>query len=168
MKPLLIVDGYNVIGAWALVEQKAWSLEESRRQLQLRLEEYAAFLGSEAVLVFDGTKSERLVRSREMEGDVQVIFTRHGETADQYIERLCDLQPRHREVRVVTNDSTEQMVVLGRGAARMAVRELLHEMGQARARQRAQLEKPPVKRDLLIGRLPKNQQAILEKMRRGE
>jgi len=167
MKPLLIVDGYNVIGAWELAARKRWAFEECRERLTVRLEEYAAYHGCETWLVFDGTKSERRVRSMETRGAVRVVYTRHGETADQYIERLCDEQPRHREVRVATNDSVEQLVILGRGAARVPARELLREMEQAQDAQRARIGPPAVKRDLLIHRLPKEQAEALEKMRRG-
>ena len=34
MKPLLIVDGYNVIGAWSEAEKKGWPLAESRDRLK--------------------------------------------------------------------------------------------------------------------------------------
>lgn len=168
MKPLLVVDGYNVIGAWELAAKKGWTFEECRNQLTMRLEEYGAFSGEAVVLVFDGTKSERLMRSRERMGDVEIVYTRHGETADQYIERLCDEQPRYRAVRVATNDAVEQTIVLGRGASRVTARELLREIAQARAKQRAHIEAPQAKRNLLIGRLPKDQQEKLERMRRGE
>lgn len=168
MKPLLVVDGYNVIGAWELSRQKRWNIEESRDQLARRLEEYAAFHGCEVVLVFDGTRSDRRIRSEEQTGAVKTIFTRQAETADQYIERLCDGQPRHREVRVATNDSVEQTVILGRGAGRMPVRELLREVAQARSAQQARIGNPALKKSPLIQRLPAHQQAILEKMRRGQ
>jgi predicted RNA-binding protein with PIN domain len=167
MNPLLVVDGYNIIGAWELAAQKGWSFEECRAQLLARLEEYAAYHALAAVLVFDGTRSERLVRSEEQVGAVRVVYTRHGETADQYIERLCDGQPRHREVRVATSDAVEQTVILGRGASRLPARELLREMAQARAAQRAQIERPRLKYSPLIGRLPQEQQEALERMRRG-
>lgn len=169
MKPLLVVDGYNVIGAWELAAKKGWSFEECREQLTVRLEEYAAFHGCEVILVFDGTRSERLLRSHETRGAVEIVFTRHGEIADQYIERLCDGQPRYREVRVATSDNVEQTVILGRGATRLPSRELLREMAQAHAAQRDQISRLPVaKSNMLISRLPKPQRDALEKMRRGE
>lgn len=169
MKPLLVVDGYNVIGAWELAAKKGWSFEECREQLTTRLEEYAAFHGCEVVLVFDGTRSERLLRSHETRGAVEIVFTRHGEIADQYIERLCDGQPRYREVRVATSDNVEQTVILGRGATRLPSRELLREMAQAHAAQRDQISRmPAAKSNMLISRLPKPQRDALEKMRRGE
>ena len=169
MKPLLVVDGYNVIGAWEMAAKKGWSFEECREQLTARLEEYAAFHGCEVVLVFDGTRSERLLRSHETRGAVEIVFTRHGEIADQYIERLCDGQPRYREVRVATSDNVEQTVILGRGATRLPSRELLREMAQAHAAQRDQISRmPAAKSNMLISRLPKPQRDALEKMRRGE
>ena len=169
MKPLLVVDGYNVIGAWELAAKKGWSFEECREQLTVRLEEYAAFHGCEVILVFDGTRSERLLRSHETRGAVEVVFTRHGEIADQYIERLCGQQPRWREVRVATSDNVEQTVILGRGATRLPSRELLREMAQAHAAQRDQISRmPAAKSNMLISRLPKPQRDALEKMRRGE
>ena len=169
MKPLLVVDGYNVIGAWELAAKKGWSFEECREQLTVRLEEYAAFHGCEVILVFDGTRSERLLRSHETRGAVEIVFTRHGEIAAQYIERLCDGQPRYREVRVATSDNVEQTVILGRGATRLPSRELLREMAQAHAAQRDQISRmPAAKSNMLISRLPKPQRDALEKMRRGE
>ncbi len=168
MIPLLVVDGYNVIGAWELGKKKKWTFEEYRERLILRLEEYAAYHGFEVALIFDGTKSERLIRSEDRQGAVRVVYTRHGETADQYIERLCDGQPRHREVRVATNDSVEQTIILGRGAIRVPVRELLQEMANAHAMQRAQIERPSVKSNPLIAHLSEQQQEAFEKMRRGQ
>lgn len=168
MIPLLVVDGYNVIGAWQLAKKKKWTFEECRERLILRLEEYAAYHGFEVAIVFDGTKSERLIRSEDQQGAVHVVYTRHGETADQYIERLCDGQPRHREVRVATNDSVEQTIILGRGATRVPVRELLQEMASAHAVQRSQIEKPPIKAHPLMAHLSESQQEALEKMRRGQ
>lgn len=100
---------------------------------------------------------------------MEIVFTRHGEIADQYIERLCDGQPRYREVRVATSDNVEQTVILGRGATRLPSRELLREMAQAHAAQRDQISRLPVaKSNMLISRLPKPQRDALEKMRRGE
>ena len=168
MKPLLVIDGYNVIGAWELAAKKRWSFERCREELQSRVAEYAAFHDFEVVLVFDGTRSGRLTRSKEKTGDLLVVYTRQAETADQYIERLCDVQPKYREIRVATNDAVEQTVVLGRGAARMPARELLREMAQAHAAQREVLARTPIKQSTLISRLPKEQQEILEKMRRGK
>lgn len=43
MKPLLIVDGYNVIGAWKEAEKKHWDVDEARDRLMHLLEDYAGY-----------------------------------------------------------------------------------------------------------------------------
>lgn len=132
MKPLLIVDGYNVIGAWSEAEKKGWSLDESRDRLMRQLEDYAGFSGEEILLVFDGYQSERTTTTEEKHGDLTLIFTRHGETADSYIERAAAQTPRYRELRVATSDGLEQSQVLSSGAIRMTSRELLRELREMR------------------------------------
>lgn len=132
MKPLLIVDGYNVIGAWSEAEKKGWSLDESRDRLMRQLEDYAGFSGEEILLVFDGYQSERTTTTEEKHGDLTLVFTRHGETADSYIERAAAQTPRYRELRVATSDGLEQSQVLSSGAIRMTSRELLRELREMR------------------------------------
>ena len=75
MKPLLIVDGYNVIGAWSEAEKNGWSLDESRDRLMRQLEDYAGFSGEEILLVFDGYQSERTTTTEEKHGDLTLVFT---------------------------------------------------------------------------------------------
>lgn len=132
MKPLLYVDGYNIIGAWGEAERHAWPLDECRDRLAHLLEDYAGYTGQEVWLVFDGHRAERAVRSVEERDGLTVVFTKHGETADQFIERMCQLLPRYREARVATSDGLEQTLILGRGATRLSARELLRELNSER------------------------------------
>ena len=135
---LLVVDGYNVLNAWRSDLKSAETLADAREELARRLQDYAGFSGQKIILVMDAWLSDRRARTEEVTGPLTVVFTRKGETADHYIERLCD-EYAHRveigqvELRVATSDGVEQMVVLGRGAIRMSARELLMEMEQVRA-----------------------------------
>lgn len=169
MKPLLIVDGYNVIGAWKTAAAKGWSLDESRDRLIRMLENYCGFSGQEALLVFDGYRSERKVRTEEKRGPVTVVFTLQDETADSYIERCAAQVPKYREFRVATSDGLEQSQVLSTGAVRMTSRELLLEMrnvsGSGMSSHEAAARNPAGNR--LSGRLPKDAYDRLEKLRRG-
>ena len=97
-----------------------------------QLEDYAGFSGEEILLVFDGYQSERTTTTEEKHGDLTLIFTRHGETADSYIERAAAQTPRYRELRVATSDGLEQSQVLSSGAIRMTSRELLRELREMR------------------------------------
>ena len=120
MKPLLLVDGYNVIGAWSVPKAERLTIEESRERLVHMIADYAGFSGEEVVVVFDGHYTDRTTRSHMNAHGVEVVFTRHGESADNYIEAACAAAPRWRSVRVATSDAIEQTVTLGRGAVRIS------------------------------------------------
>lgn len=168
MKPLLIVDGYNVIGAWREAERFSWSLDESRDRLLRLLEDYSGYAGEEIVLVFDGYQSDRKQRTEETFADLTLVFTCHGETADSYIERLVAQTPKYRTVRVATSDGLEQSQVLATGATRMTSRELLRELKQLRTTGlEAHQHQSLGRKQNLAGRLPQDMLQRLEKLRRG-
>lgn len=169
MKPLLIVDGYNVIGAWKEAAEHGWSMDESRDRLLRMLEDHAGYVGEDVVLVFDGYMSDRRTRSEDIYGAVTLVFTMKDETADSYIERLVAKTPKYRQVRVATNDGLEQSQVLATGAIRMTARELLIELKHARSTGQAVMEREKTHnlRNPIAGRLSPETLATLEKMRRG-
>ena len=133
MKPLLYVDGYNVIGAWPEANRSQWPLDECRDRLIHLLEDYAGYTGQEVWLVFDGYRADRATRTVDERAGLTVVYTRHGETADHFIERSCQQLPRYREARVATSDGVEQTITLGRGATRLSARELWREIHAARS-----------------------------------
>ena len=167
MKPILYVDGYNVIGAWPEAERENWPLDESRDRLIHLLEDYAGYSGQEVVLVFDGHHSERPIATVESLATLTVVYTRHGQTADQYIEYACGRLPVYREARVATSDHLEQTMILGRGATRLSSRELLWELSQIRSHGRAKhaTAKPETRASLFSG-LSEEQRERLERIRR--
>jgi len=129
---VLIVDGYNVINARKALRGPA-ALGDARDALLKDLTDYAGWSGQQVILVFDAWMSDRAARTEERRGPVTVVYTRKGEIADRYIERLCDdfaqdILDRRVEVRVASSDALEQTIVLGRGAVRMSARELMYEM----------------------------------------
>ncbi len=169
MKALLIVDGYNVIGAWKEAEKQGWTMDEARDRLQHLLQDYSGYTGEEVVLVFDGYQSDKRLTTEEAHGDLTLVFTKHGETADAYIERLVAQKPKYRSARVATNDSAEQAMVLGSGASRMTARELLRELRQMRQAGYDEHASPrTLHRSSLASRLPRDVQEALERLRRGQ
>jgi uncharacterized protein len=167
MNPLLFVDGYNVIGAWREMQRNPIPIGEARDRLIALLEDYAGYTAQDVVLVFDGHLGDRALASVEERHLLTVVFTRHGQTADQYIERACSQTPSYREVRVATSDHLEQTMILGRGATRLSSRELWQEL----AAQRSQLHSrhvatpAPATTPLLSG-LSDEQKLELERIRR--
>lgn len=126
MKPLLIVDGYNIIGYRdrSVMAGDAKTLDEHRDRLKEHLQDYAGYTDEEVILVFDGYQSDRLYRSEEKYGNLTVVFTKHGETADSYIERITAKIPPYQEVRVATSDALEQSQIFSTGAIRVSAKEL--------------------------------------------
>ncbi len=169
MKPLLIVDGYNVIGAWREAAKKRYTIDEARDKLTHKLAEYSGYRGLEVVLVFDGYRSDKRNTTLEKVGPVTVVYTRHGETADSYIERLAVQSPRYRTIRVATSDGAIQNMALGAGATRITSRELLIELEQAhQSGYVAYTKEQPLSRNPLMERLPADIREKLERARRGE
>ena len=168
MKPLLLVDGYNVIGAWDVPRKERLPIEEARDRLVHLIADYAGFSGEEVIVVFDGHYTDRPVRSQSIVHGVQVVFTKHAESADNYIEAQCEAAPKWRQVRVASSDSVEQTIALGRGAVRISSREFLMELTQVRSVGRVRMKEEKVSRGDIFSRLPPHQREIFERMRRGE
>ena len=45
MKPLLLVDGYNVIGAWNVPREEHLTIEQARERLVHLIDDYAGYSG---------------------------------------------------------------------------------------------------------------------------
>ena len=167
MKPLLLVDGYNVIGAWSVPKAEHLTIEESRDRLVHMIADYAGFSGEEVVVVFDGHYTDRTTRSRSVVHGVEVVFTKHAESADNFIEAQCEQAPRWRQVHVVTRDAVEQTVTMGRGAVRISSREFLLQLTQTRASGRKRMKEEKISRGDIFSRLPPHQREIFDRMRKG-
>ena len=76
MKPLLLVDGYNVIGAWDVPRSEHLSIDEARERLVHLVADYAGYSGEEVIVVFDGHYTDRTMRSHTTMHGVEVIFTK--------------------------------------------------------------------------------------------
>ena len=168
MQNILLVDGYNMIGAWKeLRSLRDENFEDARDRLVELMAEYKAVKGWRVIIVFDA----HLVPGTEqlyIQHDVEVIFTRKNETADERIEKLStDLKGRKIQIHVATSDMTEQNVVFGHGALRKSARELEIEMeiiqsNISRKVKETQSEKPSRRINL-----PDDIAVTLEKWRRG-
>ena len=52
--------------------------------------------------------------------NLYVVYTKEAETADMYIEKATHEIARRYRTRVVTSDTTEQLIILGNGALRVS------------------------------------------------
>ena len=128
----IIVDGYNIIFAWEDLAQLAKAdLEQARKKLCDMLSNYAGFKKCYLVLVFDGWKVKGNLGEKTQYHNIQVVYTREGETGDAYIESLVAKIGTNYAVRVATSDSLVQLSSLRSGVLRMSARELREEIEMA-------------------------------------
>lgn len=169
MEQILLVDGYNVIGAWPeLSFLKDRDLEAARDKLIEWMAEYQSYTGYRVVVVFDA-QFVRGVKRKSKKHQVEVVFTHEDETADEYIEqKAIEWKNTRTQIIVATSDYTEQWAIFGQGALRISSRELLFEIQEMSK----QIEKK-IKR--IQEKMPKSNLNLdsdiisqLEKWRRGE
>lgn len=125
----LIIDGYNLIFAWDKLKRLAeHELGHARDTLIHVMCNYRGFKKCNLILVFDAYKRRDNEGSIEQIGGITVVYTKERQTADAYIERSTYALTDKHDVRVVTSDYDEQLIVLGHGAARVPTREFIDEV----------------------------------------
>ena len=128
----IIVDGYNVIFAWEhLANQAKTDLDAARRQLCDSLSSYAGFTKCRLVVVFDGYKQKGSIGEKSQFHNIQVVYTREGQTADRYIEELAAQIGSSYAVKVASSDALVQLSSFRSGVLRMSARELHEEVENA-------------------------------------
>ena len=167
-KDILLVDGYNIIGAWPeLRELKYLKLVEARDRLIDLLAEYQAYKGWRVILVFDAYLVPG-IENKERRSNVEIVFTRENETADERIERLVsELSGRRVQLHVATSDYTEQWLIFGQGALRISARELEIEMQEIEKVITTKVKKIQEERPFSKIPLSREVAEVFEKWRRG-
>src|SRR5690625_4830031 len=129
MRDVLVVDGYNIIGAWdELKELTKTDMAQARDRLIELMADYQAYSGYKVIIVYDAhyVKGKGSIMKSY---DVEIIYTREKETADECIERIVtQYKTVANQVYVATSDHLEQRVIFGRGALRKSARELFIEL----------------------------------------
>lgn len=128
-KDFIIVDGYNLIFAWdELKALAAENLDLARSRLMDYLSNFCGFTKAELVLVFDGFRTPGNPGSRDEYHNIKVAFTKDGETADAFIEKLADEIGRNYRVRVITSDNLIRLSALRSGVLRTSSAEFIGEI----------------------------------------
>ena len=111
----LIVDGHSVIFAWPeLRKLHARRSSLARESLIKQLRDYQDWTGVHVVVVFDG--KGRKVDASSDPGEVQIFYSRSGQSADAIIERLASKYAKRHELVVATSDLMEAETVHACGA----------------------------------------------------
>ena len=116
MRPeYLIVDGHSVIFAWPELRQlHARRTSLAREALTKKLRDYQDWTGTHVAVVFDGKGPTVNVTSDP--GEIQIFYSRAGQTADSVIERLASKYAGRFRLLVATSDVLEQETASASGA----------------------------------------------------
>ena len=111
----LIVDGHSVIFAWPeLRKLHARRSSLAREALVKQLRDYQDWTGVRVVAVFDG-KGKNVGAASDPE-EVQIFYSRSGQSADAIIERLASKYAKQHDLVVATSDLMEAETVHACGA----------------------------------------------------
>lgn len=164
----IFVDGYNVINAWPqLRDIMKYNLDSARQQLIETLQNYSSYKGHKIIVVFDAHMRKGSLEKSEDHSGVKVIYTKEGETADSYIEKMVNNIGRKVEVLVVTSDLLEQQLAFQRGAIRMSSTEFYFEVKSIEEKIKIKTEKKiSLKTNRIEDRIDKEVLEKLEEIRR--
>ena len=129
----LIVDGHSVIFAWPELRKlhgRRTSL--AREALTKKLRDYQDWTGTRVAVVFDGKGTT--VSEISDPGEIQIFYSRAGQTADSIVERLASKYGKTFKLLVATDDVLEKETAGASGAeciSAEALRWLLEEASPA-------------------------------------
>jgi predicted RNA-binding protein with PIN domain len=129
----LIVDGHSVIFAWPelrALHQRRTSL--ARDALVRKLRDYQDWTGVRAIVVFDGRGTD--VSASADPGEIQIFYSREGQTADAIVERLASKYGSQYQLLVATSDYLEQETAAACGAECISAEGLRSLLEEARSR----------------------------------
>lgn len=132
--PLLriLVDGYSLLHAWPeLAEGCARHSAAAREALIQELTHYHDATGTALTIFFDGAGAPKGTPQTHSTRQVEVLYSRAGQTADQMIERAAYRLSQLGEVMVITNDYAERDTVNSFGGMAQSCENFLRMLGEA-------------------------------------
>jgi predicted RNA-binding protein with PIN domain len=112
----ILVDGYSLLHSWPeLAPGKPRHSAAAREELIHRLTLYHDAVGTPITIVFDGGGADPNLPKAESSREMEVLYSRAGQTADQVIERAAHRLSTYGEVLAVTDDFAERDTVMAVG-----------------------------------------------------
>jgi predicted RNA-binding protein with PIN domain len=112
----ILVDGYSLLHSWpALAPGQPRHSAAARDELIHLLTRYSDAVGTPVTVVFDGGGHRGQREKVPADSQLEILYSRAGQTADQIIERVAFRMKPFGEVLAVTNDHAERDTVVGLG-----------------------------------------------------
>lgn len=112
----ILVDGYSLLHNWPeLAPGKPRFSAAARDELVHRLTLYRDAVGTPITVVFDGANADIRLSTVESKPEMEILYSRSGQTADDIIERVTHRMSAYGEVLAVTDDFAERDTVIAMG-----------------------------------------------------
>ena len=122
----ILVDGYSLLHNWPeLAPGRARHSAAARDELIRRLTLYQDASGTPVTIFFDGARCHRQAAA-SAPSEVEVLYSRRGQTADQMIERAVHRFGPYGEVLAVTDDHAERDTVISLGGSAASCWNFIH------------------------------------------
>ena len=138
--PLLLVDGYNIIGSWSSLKatRDRHGLEQARHELVETLINYTVHKGYKTRVGFDSQYQMTPSTIEHHSQHLSICFTAWTQTADTYIEKVCAAffsrqETDHDRIIVATSDRDQYLTAMGYGAEWMSVDVLAKDIQSSRS-----------------------------------
>ncbi len=112
----ILVDGYSLLHDWPeLARGRARHSTAAREELIQKLTLYQDAIGTPITIFFDGGGAPAGTPAALSTPELEVLYSRSGQTADDMIERAASRFGPYGEVLAVTNDQAERDTVISMG-----------------------------------------------------
>jgi uncharacterized protein len=112
----ILVDGYSLLHNWPeLAPGRPRYSAAAREELIHVLTLYRDAIGTPITIFFDGSGPKRGSPEAPSSPELEVLFSKAGQTADQMIERAAHRFQPYGEVLAVTDDNAERDTVIALG-----------------------------------------------------
>jgi len=125
----LIVDGYNVLKSNSRTAPlRGDNLRAERERFIKSLHRYHGQREDKVTVVFDGYRGNNDFPDRSRVGDVEVIYSHRGQTADEVIKQMVEESLHPSEIMVVSSDREISTFVKSLGATVTGARHLANRL----------------------------------------
>ena len=132
----ILIDGYSLLHNWPeLASGRARHSAAARDELIRRLTLFQDAIGTPITVFFDGGGARNGTPAAASTPEMEVLYSRGGQTADQMIERATHRFSAYGEVLAVTDDRAERETVTSLGVSSSSCLNFIQEVEAALAEQ---------------------------------
>lgn len=166
----LLVDGYNIIFAQKEMHELALvNMDSASQKLMDVLCNYQGIRGCKVLLVFDAYRIQGHQTEILQYHNIQVIYTKEAETADQFIEKFAHENAQKFRITVATSDGIEQIIIRSKGCALLSSRDFWKEIERANEQNRQHYQNKELKnKNYLFDQISEDTASQIEAIRQGK